>query len=131
MKSQIGSKQSTVLQLRCQDISLIGDDGNLALEFVSWPDEGRDLSHVWVQLDVLQAEKLVIMLTDHLAALTALPSQPQTPDTHPINWEEYEGRIPADQLENLKQFIGAFEPAPGFTLERLLAEEVYYPEGIF
>jgi hypothetical protein len=48
--------------------------------------------------------------------------------TPSINWEEYEGRIPPDQLDNLKQFIGAFEPAPGFTIERLLAEEVYYPD---
>ena len=55
----------------------------------------------------------------------------KTPDTHPINWEEYEGRIPPDQLESLKRFIGACEPAPDFTLERLLAEEVYYPEDIF
>ena len=131
MKSQIGSEQSTVLQLRCQDVSLIGDDGNLALEFIPRPDESHDLPRVQVLLDTVELERLTALLTEHLAARAFEPAPPRAAEVYPINWEEYEGRIPADQLENLKQFIGACEPAPDFTLERLLAEEVYYPEDIF
>ena len=130
MKSQIGSKQSTVLQLRCQDVSLIGDNGNLALEFIPRPDKSRDLPRVQVLLDTVKVEQLTALLTEHLAARASEPAPPRAAEVYPINWEEYEGRIPPDQLENLKQFIGAFEPAPDFTLERLLAEEVYYPEDI-
>jgi hypothetical protein len=126
MKPQVEFKQ----KITYQDVVLTQADDNLILEFVPRMDGDDDSPRMRVLLDVASAEQLVTLLIEHLASRQTEPAEEpaQTTETHPINWEEYEGRIPPDQLDNLKQFIGAFEPAPGFTIERLLAEEVYYPD---
>ncbi len=126
MKIQIKSQQ----EIYYQDVILTKTNGDLAIEFIPKSDADHDLHRVRVLLDTASAEHLIALLSEHLAESTTEPPPSQKAETRPINWEEYEGRILPDQLENLKQFVGGSKPASGFTIERLLADEIYYPEDI-
>lgn len=115
-----------------RDVVLTQADEDLILEFVPRTNGDDDSPRMRVLLDAASAEQLVRLLIEHLASRQADSAEESAPatETHPIDWEEYEGRIPQDQLESLKRFIGGSKPAPGFTIERLLAEEAYYPDDI-